>query len=44
VQDEESLVRQAQQRDPMALAQLYEENFDKIYRYIVLKIVDRTEA
>ena len=44
MQDEESLVRQAQQRDPMALAQLYEENFDKIYRYIVLKIGDRTEA
>ena len=44
VQDEESLVRRAQQRDPVALTQLYEENFDKIYRYIVLKIGDRTEA
>jgi RNA polymerase sigma-70 factor (ECF subfamily) len=44
VQDEESLIRRAQQRDQMALAQLYEENFDKIYRYIVLKIGDRTEA
>jgi RNA polymerase sigma-70 factor (ECF subfamily) len=44
VQDEESLVRRAQQRDPAALTQLYEENFDKIYRYIVLKIGDRTEA
>jgi len=44
VQDEESLVRRAQQRDPVALTQLYEENFDRIYRYIVLKIGDRTEA
>ena len=44
MQDEESLVRRAQQRDEEALAQLYEENFDKIYRYVVLKIGDRTEA
>ncbi|MFC1990757.1 sigma-70 family RNA polymerase sigma factor [Chloroflexota bacterium] len=44
VQDEESVVRRAQQRDPEALTQLYEENFDKIYRYVVLKIGDRTEA
>jgi len=44
VQEEESLIRRAQQRDQVALTQLYEENFDKIYRYIVLKIGDRTEA
>jgi RNA polymerase sigma-70 factor (ECF subfamily) len=44
VQDEVSLIRRAQQRDHVALTQLYEENFDKIYRYIVLKIGDRTEA
>jgi len=44
VQNEESIVRRWQQRDPAALTQLYEENFDKIYRYIVLKIGDRTEA
>ena len=44
VQDEESFIRRAQQRDPVALTQLYEENFDRIYRYIVLKIGDRTEA
>jgi len=44
VQDEESLVRRAKERDEAALTQLYEENFDKIYRYIVLKIGDRTEA
>ncbi len=44
MQDEESLVRRAQQRDQMALTQLYEENFDRIYRYIVLKIGEKTEA
>jgi RNA polymerase sigma-70 factor (ECF subfamily) len=44
VHDEESLIRRAKQRDQVALTQLYEENFDKIYRYIVLKIGDRTEA
>jgi len=44
VQDEESLVRRAQQHDQTALTRIYEENFDKIYRYIVLKIGDRTEA
>jgi RNA polymerase sigma-70 factor (ECF subfamily) len=44
VQNEESLVWRAQQRDEAALTQLYEENFDRIYRYIVLKIGDRTEA
>jgi RNA polymerase sigma-70 factor (ECF subfamily) len=44
VQDEAELIRRAQQRDQVALTQLYEDNFDKIYRYIVLKIGDRTEA
>ena len=44
MQNEESLIRRAQERDPMALTQLYEENFDRIYRYIVLKIGDRIEA
>jgi RNA polymerase sigma-70 factor, ECF subfamily len=44
VQNEESLVKRAQQRDQVALTQLYEENFDRIYRYIVIKIGDRTEA
>ena len=42
--DEESLVRRAQQRDQQAFAQLYEEHFDKIYRYVTLKIGNETEA
>jgi RNA polymerase sigma-70 factor (ECF subfamily) len=44
VQDEQSLVRRAQQQDQEAFAELYEAYFDKIYRYIMLKIGDRTEA
>jgi RNA polymerase sigma-70 factor (ECF subfamily) len=44
VQDEQSLVRRAQAQDRDAFAELYEAYFDKIYRYIVLKIGDRTEA
>ncbi|MDD5083013.1 MAG: sigma-70 family RNA polymerase sigma factor [Dehalococcoidales bacterium] len=44
MQDEQSLVRRAQQRDPEALAQLYEEHFDKIYRYVALRIGDKMEA
>jgi RNA polymerase sigma-70 factor (ECF subfamily) len=44
VQDEAELIRRAQQRDQVALTQLYEDNFDRIYRYVVLKIGDRTEA
>jgi RNA polymerase sigma-70 factor (ECF subfamily) len=44
VQGEEDLIRRAQECDQVALTQLYEANFDKIYRYIVLKIGDRTEA
>jgi len=44
VQDEQSLVKRAQHRDQEAFAQLYEEYFDKIYRYVTLKIGNETEA
>ncbi len=44
MQDEESLVRQAKQGDQKAFAQLYEEHFDRIYRYVALRIGDRMEA
>jgi len=44
VQNEESLVRRAQQRDQEAFAQLYEEHFDRIYRYVTLRIGDEMEA
>ena len=44
MQDEESLIRRAKQHDQEAFAQLYEEYFDKIYRYVALKVGDRMEA
>jgi RNA polymerase sigma-70 factor (ECF subfamily) len=44
VQTEESLVRRAQQNDQEAFAQLYEAYFDKIYRYLVLRIGNEMEA
>ena len=42
--EEESLVRRAQQQDQQAFTQLYEEHFDKIYRYVALRMGDRVEA
>jgi RNA polymerase sigma-70 factor (ECF subfamily) len=44
VQDEQNLVHRAQQGDKGAFAQLYENNFDKIYRYVALRIGNKTEA
>ena len=44
MQDEENLVRRAQHHDQEAFSQLYEEHFDKIYRYISFKIGNTTEA
>jgi RNA polymerase sigma-70 factor (ECF subfamily) len=44
VQDEESLIRRAKQRDQEAFAQLYEKHFDRIYRYVALRIGDKIEA
>lgn len=44
MQDEENLVRRAQHHDQEAFAQLYEEHFDKIYRYVAFKIGNETEA
>ena len=44
MQDEESLVRQAKEGDQKAFSRLYEENFDRIYRYVAVRIGDRTEA
>ncbi len=44
MQNEEQLVERAKQHDQEAFAQLYEEYFDRIYRYIVFKIGDEMEA
>ena len=37
MQEEQSLVLQVQKGDQEAFAKLYEQNFDKIYRYFVFK-------
>jgi RNA polymerase sigma-70 factor (ECF subfamily) len=44
VQDEEDLVKRAKQQDHKAFGQLYERYFDRIYRYIVIKIGSQKEA
>ncbi len=44
MQEEQSLVNQAQKCNQEAFAKLYEQNFDKIYRYISLKVGNNTEA
>ena len=44
MQDEESLVKQAQKGDEEAFTQLYEEYFTKIYRYVALRIGNEMEA
>jgi RNA polymerase sigma-70 factor (ECF subfamily) len=44
MEKEESLVDRARQRDPEAFGLLYEQHFDRIYRYLAFKTGDRTEA
>jgi len=44
VQNEESVVCSAQKGDGEAFSLLYEENFDKLYRYMMLRVSDRAEA
>lgn len=44
MRDEDSLVQRAQKRDTEALAQLYEAYFDKIYRYIAMRVRNEMEA
>ena len=41
---EESLAKRAQQGDKEAFAQLYENHFDKIYRYMILRVGKKFEA
>ncbi len=44
VPNEESLVKRAQQQDQAAFTQIYEQYFDKIYRYLVIRIGNQMEA
>ena len=44
MQEEQNLIQRARQGDQDAFAQLYENHFDKIYRYVILKIGNMAEA
>ena len=44
MQDEQGLVQRAQRGDKEAFAQLYEVHFDKIYRYVILRVGNKAEA
>ena len=44
MQREEELVHRAQRHDAGAFGQLYEEHFDRIYRYIVLRVRNEADA
>ncbi|MCK5429430.1 MAG: sigma-70 family RNA polymerase sigma factor [Anaerolineales bacterium] len=44
MQDEKDIVERAKKGDQNAFAQIYEEYFDRIYRYIAVRLGDRTEA
>jgi RNA polymerase sigma-70 factor, ECF subfamily len=44
LKDEEDLVRRAQQQDSEALSRLYEVYFDRVYRYILLRVRNEAEA
>jgi len=44
VHEEKSLIERAQKNDSEAFAQIYEEHFDKIYRYVFLRVRTQMEA
>ncbi|UCC60964.1 MAG: sigma-70 family RNA polymerase sigma factor [Dehalococcoidia bacterium] len=44
LQKDEIIARQIRKRDPEAWARIYEEFFPRIYRFIALKVRNRTEA
>jgi RNA polymerase sigma-70 factor (ECF subfamily) len=44
VHDEESLVRQAQQNDEQALSRLYEIYFQRIFRYVAVRVGNQFDA
>ena len=42
--NEESLVRQAIDGSQLAFSRLYDEHFDKVYRYIYFRVTNQAEA
>ena len=41
---EKDLVHRAQKRDPEAFGELYEAHFDRVYRYMLLRVRNRADA
>jgi RNA polymerase sigma-70 factor (ECF subfamily) len=41
---DERLLIEAAQRDPRRFGELYEDNFDRVYAYVVSRVFDRAEA
>jgi RNA polymerase sigma-70 factor, ECF subfamily len=41
---EEELLVEAAQKDPGRFAELYEQNFHRVYAYVVRRVLDRSEA
>lgn len=41
---EEDLVRRAQKKDPEAFGQLYDAHFDRVYRYVVIRVRNQADA
>ena len=44
MRSEEDLVRRAQKRDPEAFSELYEVHFDRVYRYMFLRVRNQADA
>jgi RNA polymerase sigma-70 factor (ECF subfamily) len=44
LREEESIARRLQKREPEAWSAVYEEYFPRVYRYIALRVSNRTEA
>ena len=42
--DEKGLVERARKNDAEAFARIYEEHFDKIYRYVFIRVENQMEA
>ncbi|MEE8473454.1 MAG: sigma-70 family RNA polymerase sigma factor [Dehalococcoidia bacterium] len=44
MRDEKGLIERARKNDPEAFGEIYEEHFDKIYRYVLFRVSDIAEA
>jgi len=44
LRSEKDLVRRAQERDPEAFSELYESHFDRVYRYMLLRVRNQADA